>query len=330
MNNDKKRLEKQADIIINKYKDNSENREYKSDVFSLLMEYPEYALDVYNALNGSSYSDPSIVEIKTLEKGISLTIRNDSSFIVDSTLNIYEHQSKYNPNMPLRSLIYLAEILKPYIKDRAIYGSQLIEIPKPNFVVLYNGVENKNVPPIEKLRLSDAYRHGENDVNIELICTVYNINKGNNENITSASYVLSGYMTFVEKVRDNIKEKVTNPIKRAIDYCIKQDVLKEFFKERGDEVIKVMTIDMTFERQIELTKRDYFQDGFNQGISQGMSQGDSMRLINMIIKKVAKNKDLSQIADELEEEVSGIQGIYDAIKNNPEKTADEIYAMCVK
>lgn len=95
-----------------------------------------------------------------------------------------------------------------------------------------------------------------------------------------------------------------------------------------------MTIDMTFERQIELTKRDYFQDGFNQGISQGMSQGmsqgDSMRLINMIIKKVAKNKDLSQIADELEEDVSGIQGIYDAIKNNPEKTADEIYAMCVK
>ena len=48
------------------------NREYKSDVFSMLMEDKENALSLYNALNGSDYSDPEEVQICTLEKGVLL------------------------------------------------------------------------------------------------------------------------------------------------------------------------------------------------------------------------------------------------------------------
>ena len=33
------------------------NREYKSDVFSMLMEEPQNALELYNAVNGSAYTD---------------------------------------------------------------------------------------------------------------------------------------------------------------------------------------------------------------------------------------------------------------------------------
>ena len=54
------------------------NREYKSDVFSMLMEDPKNALELYNAMNGSSYTDPDLVEINTLGTGISLTVRNDA------------------------------------------------------------------------------------------------------------------------------------------------------------------------------------------------------------------------------------------------------------
>ena len=79
------------------------NREYKSDVFSMLLEDPENAFDVYKALGGSS-NDKSKIEIKTLEKGISLSIRNDAAYIIDYDLHLCEHQSTYNPNMPLRSL----------------------------------------------------------------------------------------------------------------------------------------------------------------------------------------------------------------------------------
>lgn len=125
---------------------------------------------------------------------------NDSAFIIDMNLSIYEHQSTYNPNMPLRVLLYLGDILRPMVKDRAMYSTTKIEIPRPNFVVFYNGTESR--PKKEIQRLSDLYKHGE-DINLELICTVYNINPGCNEDIKKKSEVLSGYTVFVEKVRLN-------------------------------------------------------------------------------------------------------------------------------
>jgi hypothetical protein len=102
-----------------------ENREYKSDVFSMLMENPANALAVYNALNGTDYQNPEQVTIKKLEKGISLTVRNDAAFVINCNINIYEHQSTYNPNMPLRSLIYFTDIIRPAVKDRDVYSRKL-------------------------------------------------------------------------------------------------------------------------------------------------------------------------------------------------------------
>ena len=67
------------------------SREYKSDVFSMLMENKTYALEVYNALNDTDYTDPEVVEVVDLDKGVSLSMRNDASFIVDMSINFYEH-----------------------------------------------------------------------------------------------------------------------------------------------------------------------------------------------------------------------------------------------
>ena len=303
-----------------------ENREYKSDVFSMLMQVPEYALDVYNALNGSDYKDPNLVEMKTLEKCISLTVRNDAAFIIDMHLSIYEHQGTYNPNMPLRILIYLADILKPIIKQRDIYSRKKITIPTPNFVVFYNGIEDR--PRKEIQRLSDSYVHGE-EINLELICTVYNINPGYNEDIRKKSEVLDGYTIFVEKVREYLASEDEEAISHAVDYCIEHGVLEDFFAQNKSEVVKNMTIDMTFERRMELSAKENFEDGLAQGISQGLSQGIDrgidISLIDMIIKKVKKNKSIDQIANELEESVDDIRPKYDAVIANPGKTAEEIY-----
>ena len=101
------------------------NREYKSDVFSMLMESKENALDVYNALNDSEYTNPEEVEIVQLERGVSLSIRNEASFIIDMNINFYEPQSTYNPNMPLRSLIYFVNTLQDWLKDMTrIYSAE--------------------------------------------------------------------------------------------------------------------------------------------------------------------------------------------------------------
>ena len=90
----------------------SGNREYKSDVFSMLMEDKTRALALYNVMNNSSYENADDVEIRTLDGGISLSIRNDAAFIVDARLSIYEHQSTMCPNMPVRSLIYFTAIIQ--------------------------------------------------------------------------------------------------------------------------------------------------------------------------------------------------------------------------
>ena len=254
-------------------KTKTENREYRSDVFSMLMEAPKYALDVYNALNGTDYSDPDLIEIKTLEKGISLSIRNDAAFIIGAELNIYEHQSTFSRNMPLRSLIYYAEIIKPLVKDRDIYGSKIIDIPKPNFVVFYNGTEER--PEVEEQRLSDAYDHDE-DIPLELRCTIYNINPSNNDGLKNDSYVLNGYSIFVDKVKALIEQDDEYAISHAIEYCVKNDILREFFETRKDEVIKNMTIDMTFEAREKMIRRDEFAAGEVSGETKGIKKGQDL------------------------------------------------------
>ena len=160
-----------------------ENRGYKSDVFSMLMEDKANALEVYNALNGSYYTDPEDVELVRLEKGVSLSIRNDASYIIDMNFSFYEHQSTYNPNMPLRSMIYFVNALDDWLKenDHDLFGRKRIMIPTPHFVVFYNGTEKRT--ELEEMRLSKSFYHQTEKPEIELICKAYNINPKNNQDL---------------------------------------------------------------------------------------------------------------------------------------------------
>lgn len=267
----------------------NENREFKSDVFSMLMEYPEYALEVFNALNGTAYSDPNLVEICTLTKGISLSVRNDASFIIDTDLSLYEHQSTYNPNMPLRSLIYLGEVIKPLVKDKDLYGRNRIKIPTPHLVVFYNGT--KDCPERELQKLSDSYEH-DGAPEVELICTMYNINSGHNEDFMSKCPVLQEYMCFVDKVREFENAESKTPIDSAIQWCIKNDILKVFLSTRKDEVKKAMTIDMTFEAREEIIRREEHEAGRAEGREEGRTAGAKEAIINSV-KQLMKNMHLS-------------------------------------
>lgn len=142
--------------------------------------------------------------------------------------------------MPLRSLIYLVEIIKPYIKKDDLFGKKLIKIPTPKFVVVYNGKEDR--PPFEELRISDAFCHETDEPQLELKVIVYNINPGKYED--------AGY---------------NESIKAAIEWCLSNEVLVNFLTERKPEVIKAMDIDMTFERREALIRRDEREEGRNKG-----------------------------------------------------------------
>lgn len=253
------------------------NREYKSDVFSMLLEDPKNALEVFNGVNGTDYDDPNELVIHRLDKGISLSIRNDASFILDMNLSLYEHQSTYSPNIPLRNLIYLVNLLQKLINKRDLYGSRLIKIPTPRFAVFYNGTENR--PEVEELRLSTAFEHTMDSPEIELHCKVYNINKGNNVELLRRCPVLRDYMYFVDKVRfyigqlGDLPEELEEAIELAIDDCINNHVLEDFMKSRRSEVVKVTQLDYTHERRMKLVQQEEYEHGLQQGLQQGIQNG---------------------------------------------------------
>ena len=86
----------------------SANRNYKDTVFRMLFSDKKNLLSLYNAVNSRDYTNPDDLEIVTLENAIYMGMKNDLAFIIDTNLYLYEHQSTYNPNMPLRDLFYIS------------------------------------------------------------------------------------------------------------------------------------------------------------------------------------------------------------------------------
>ena len=289
------------------------NKEYKSDVFSMLLQDKKRAMEIYNAINGTDYADPELVEMTTLDdKSFSLTVRNDASFILDANLSLYEHQSTYCPNMPLRDLLYFASIIQKQIKaqKRDIYGGRILKIPVPHFVVFYNGKED--APDQYDLRLSDAFEKETEDPEIELVCHVYNINSGKNTPLLSKCQTLREYMYFVDMVRKNneISGNLEDAIEKAINQCMEENVLRDFLAQHREEVMHVMTLDYTFERRLEMQRAEAIEDGERIGKEIGKEE----KLSEQIRKKIQKGKPLDQIADELEEVPETIRPLYEKIK----------------
>ena len=306
------------------------NREYKSDVFSMLMENPKYALDVYNALNGSNYTDPERVEMVRLQRVFAVSVVNDAAFIFDPELNLYEHQSTYCPNINLRFLIYYAETMLDWIRRnrKNPFGSTLIRIPTPHFVVFYNGREKR--PEFETRRLSETFLVPTEEPELELICRIYNINFNHNEELLGRSMVLQGYAYFVESVRELAKtEDLEQAISHAIEKCIREDVLADFFKEKGNEVKRMMQLDFTWEAQIPMIRQEEreigYAEGKDKGKIEGKIEGKLEELIRLIQTKVIRGKTLAQIAEELEDTEDAIRLVYEAVQEyGVDCPADEI------
>lgn len=283
------------------------NKEYRSDVFSMLLQDKRRALEIYNAMNETAYDNPEQIEITTLEdRSFSLTVRNDASFVLDHHLSLYEHQSTYCPNMPLRDLIYFAAMMQKrvYARRRDLYARTLLKIPTPQFVVFYNGKES--TPERYELRLSDAFEKRTDTPQLELVCKVYNINKGNNEEFLTKCPTLRDYMYFIDAVREYHAENDFTDLERAIDLaisqCIRENVLKEFLIEHRMEVTHMMTMDYTFERRLEFQREEAIEKGREEGKKE------------LIRLKLLKRKPLEQIAEELEESPEAIRLLYEQVK----------------
>lgn len=288
------------------------NREYKDTVFRMLFSEKTELLSLYNALNGTSYEDPEELEITTLKNAIYMTVKNDISCVIDMRLNLYEHQSTVNPNIPLRDLDYVARTYSLFYRDEDIYSPRMIRLPNPKFIVFYNGLDKQ--PARREMRLSDAYANREEQPSLELIVVQININPGYNDELLKSCPSLYGYMQFVEKIRENQKTMpLTEAVTQAVNDCIKEDILADFLKKNKAEVVSMSLFEYD-EKKHERTMMEI-----------GREQGDIRRLSLQIIKKILKNKSLAQIADELEEDSETIQPLYNVVlQHAPDFDMDEI------
>lgn len=223
------------------------NTNYKDSFFTKLFSEPEHILRLYNAVSGSNYPLDTPIEITTLENVFYKGRYNDLSFIIDGKLCVLiEHQSSINPNMPLRLLIYFAEVIGSYAKTKGlnIYSSTAIQIPRPEFIVLYNGTED--FPEEKTLKLSDAFKNSPEEYNpsgnLELDVRVLNINKGQNQSFVQKSEELSGYVIIVDEIRKNKDFGMTleEAIANAIKDCKDRDILSDFLEKHGGEVMSLL------------------------------------------------------------------------------------------
>ena len=240
---------------------------YKDRVFRMLFKEKERLLELYNALNGTDYADPDQLTVTTLENAIFIKMKNDVSFIIDCNMCLYEHQSTYCPNMPLRGFLYFADLYKNHIRDIDLSVRKQIKIPTPHYIVFYNGMEKEEEVFYQKL--SDAFED-DSEGCMELKVKVLNINLGHNKELLEKCNSLYGYSYFVAEIRNNLRTmELPKAVCRALEECIKKDILKEFLLKQKAEVI-AMSI---YEYNEEYVRKSLTETGYEQGREDGIRQG---------------------------------------------------------
>ena len=198
------------------------NRKYKDTVFRMLFSDKVNLLSLYNAVNDSNYTDPNQLEIVTLENAVYMGMKNDLSFLIDTSLFLYEHQSTYNPNMPLRDLFYISSEYQKLVDKKTLYSSQLQKIPAPSFIVFYNGTERQEDSWVNYL--SEAFETSPDEPNLELKVITLNINEGHNPKLMEQCQTLREYAQYVAKVRSYAGRMPLNEaVTHAVNDCIREE-----------------------------------------------------------------------------------------------------------
>ena len=262
------------------------NSHYKDRLFTMIFHEKKEMLELYNAVNGTRYTNPDDLQFNTLENAIFMSMHNDVSFIIDLRLNLYEHQSTYSPNLPLRFLFYTADVYSDYTKDTNLYGTKPVKLPSPRFIIFYNG--QKKLPDRQELKLSDVYEIPEDSPWLELKAVLLNINKGHNSELMKACKTLQDYAEYTEKVRQYAREtSLASAVTHAVDECISKGILADFLKKNKSEAIKMSIYEYDQEKHMKWIREE------------GIEEGEILGYIKFAVKKHIEAEDI--IADIMNE-----------------------------
>lgn len=222
------------------------NRTYKDALFKKVFKDKQAILDLYNAIRKTHYTDAEAVHVNTIDRVVFLGMENDVSFIIDDILNIYEHQSTQNRNMPIRGLLYLVELYKDYIRENELdlYGNRRIQLPKPIYLVFYNGTEEQ--PDYEEIYLKDAFRETELPYSdfLDFKAVMLNINYGHNKELMERCRPLKEYAIFVDMIRKNLDKgmKIQQAAHKTVEKCLEKGILKDILLKEKGEIEDMITI----------------------------------------------------------------------------------------
>ena len=293
-------------------------RNYRDTLFRMLYRNKKRLLSLFNAVNGTHYDNPDDLTITTLEGVLYLGMKNDVSCIIDMMMQLYEHQSTVNPNMPLRNLFYVSDLLQKYIYEEGIdiYSRKQIKIPTPKFVVFYNGDEEQ--PERKEIRLSKAFSANTGETNMELVVLQININKGQNEELKAACKTLQEYAEFTERAREHRKEMdLEDAIRTTIDECIRDGILKDFLLKNKAEVYHMCLYEFDVELHERVLREEEREEGRLEGIREGRLAGQQEGMQNgkkfakQVFKAFMSGKTPETIAEELNVPLEEVKNLVD-------------------
>ena len=257
-------------------------KDYRDRLFNFIFgseAHPEWTLSLYNAVNHTSYTDPSLIELTTIRETLYLGMHNDVSFLIASLMNLYEQQSSYNPNMPVRLLQYAGNMYERYIVGhrKNKYGRTLIQLPVPKLVVFYNGPDER--PEAEDLNLSDAFPpelRAASDIQVRV--RMLNVNLGKSETLLETCKPLAEYAWIVDAIRKNeraLKGKVDDgilletAIDRAIDTIPGDFIIKQYLETHRAEVKGMLLTEYNEAQAMELFREEGRAEGRVEGRAEG-------------------------------------------------------------
>ena len=264
-------------------------------------------LSLYNAVNGSDYQDPDELEITTLDNAIYMHMKNDISFLIDGYMSLYEHQSTFNPNMPLRDCLYMLQIYQNYIDSQELdlYSSVLLKIPTPRLVVFYNGQEKMRNEEMSILRLSDSYERPEKEPALECRVQVINVNYGKNRDMMEKCPKLYEYSYLVAKIRENQASGKTleGAISAALEDCLAQGYLTELLTTYRREVTGMLLYEYDERKHLKNTYEEGIQKGIRTGQYKGRQQ-KAYQAARNLYRRGFSIKDTAGIVEEDEKMVA--------------------------
>lgn len=281
------------------------DRNYRDTVFRILFgEDKENAMSLYEAISGRKIENPEDFEFTTLKDVIYMKLKNDVSFLVDSRLVLFEHQSTFNPNMPLRGLLYCAELYKSQYHDARLYSSKRIDLPAPEYIVFYNGSEKHFNEDRMELRLSDSFSDKSLASKFEWTAVMVNINKGHNSDILKQCAALEGYTVLIRKIVEYRKlVPIEAAVRRAMDYCIENGYLVEFLSAHKEEVFNMSLTEFDEKEFIEMIRNEGREEAHDEGeelfaslIKKLYADGRESDVLNVSINKSFRKQLMKEYA----------------------------------